>query len=169
MGNRFTVHGTQADEDDLYLTNGGTDVFFDVLTLAGSAIAASPWERNLVLFFADGHRHSRGLDGFDLSALPWTADWPAEKAFLLALLAKAMTRHGWHLLTYDPPYALDYLRRYRAMVDGLAAPVPVRRPWRLGDWRVPPPAEFLERCPAHGIYQGQLGCRCCDPQIQPLP
>jgi hypothetical protein len=64
---------------------------------------------------------------------------------------------------------MDSLRRYRTMVDGLAAPVPVRRLWRWGDWRVPPPAEFLERCPVHGIYRGELECRLCDPEIQPLP
>ncbi|GAA4315866.1 hypothetical protein ACFQY7_08070 [Actinomadura luteofluorescens] len=27
----------------------------------------------------------------------------------------------------------------------------------------------LERCPEHGIYQGMLGCRLCDPTLQPLP
>ncbi|WP_329089870.1 hypothetical protein OG979_36355 [Actinomadura citrea] len=167
MGNTFEALGTSGG--DLYLSNGGTDVFFDVLTLAGCALAESVWESNLVLLFADGHRLGRGTDGFDLNSLPWTADWPAEKAFLLRVLDLAMTRHGWGLLTYEPPFALDYLRRYRAMVDGWPAPVAVGTPAARPDWSVPPPPGFLERCPEHGIYQGMLGCRLCDPTLQPLP
>ena len=132
-------------------------------------MAASAWERNLVLHFADGHRWSRGLDGFDLSELPWTADWPAERAFLITVLHKALTRHGRHLPAYDPPYALSHLRTYRAMVDGRPGPVPVPRGPRWGDWRVPPPADLLQPCPLHGVYQGRLGCRRCDPHIQPVP
>lgn len=167
MGNTFEALGTSGG--DLYLSNGGTDVFFDVLTLAGCALAESVWESNLVLLFADGHRLGRGTDGFDLNSLPWTADWPAEKAFLLRVLDLAMTRHGWGLLTYEPPFALDYLRRYRAMVDGWPAPIAVGTPATRPDWSVPPPPGFLERCPEHGVYQGMLGCRLCDPTLQPLP
>ncbi|MGI5200795.1 hypothetical protein ACQEU6_04230 [Spirillospora sp. CA-108201] len=167
MGNTFEALGTS--EGDLYLSNGGTDVFFDVLTLAGCALAGSAWESNLVLLFADGHRMSRGWDGFDLNSLPWTANWRAEKAFLLRVVDLAMTRHGWDLLTYDPPFALDYLRRYRAMVDRWPAPAAVETPATRPDWSVPPPPEFLRRCPEHGVYEGALSCRLCDPALQPLP
>ncbi|GAA3933776.1 hypothetical protein GCM10023085_13830 [Actinomadura viridis] len=169
MGNRFTAYGTRASEHLLYLSNGSTDVFFDVLTLAGCALAETPWQRNLVLHLADGHRIGRGFDGFDLSELPWTEDWPEEKAFLLEVVDKALTRYGWDRLAYDPPYAQGDLRRYRAMVAGLPAPVPVRRPAAWGDWRVPPPPAELERCAVHDIYEGRLGCRLCDPELVPLP
>ncbi|MFF5258357.1 hypothetical protein ACFY4C_05385 [Actinomadura viridis] len=169
MGNRFTAYGTRVPEDVLYLSNGSTDVFFDVLTLAGCALAATPWQRNLVLHLADGHRLGRGVHGFDLSELPWTEDWMEEKAFLLEVIDKAITRYGWERLAYHPPYARDDLRRYRAMVEGLPAPVPVRRSAARGDWRVPPPPASLARCAVHDIYQGLLGCRLCDPDLVPLP
>ncbi|GGQ43425.1 hypothetical protein BKA00_002319 [Actinomadura coerulea] len=167
MSNTFKALGTPVG--NLNLSNGGTDVFFDVLTLAGCALAESAWESNLVLLFADGHRIGRGTDGFDLNELPWTANWPAEKAFLLRVVDLAMTRHGWDLLAYQPPFAPDYLRRYRAMVDGWRAPIPVRTPATRPDWTVPPPPEYLERCPKHALYNGMLGCRLCDLTIQPLP
>ncbi|TDD79501.1 hypothetical protein E1293_23175 [Actinomadura darangshiensis] len=122
-----------------------------------------------MLLFADGHRIGRGTDGFDLNSLPWTADWPAEKAFLLRVLDLAMTRRGWELLAYDPPFAMDYLHRYRAMVDGWPAPIAVVTPAAREDWRVPPPPAYLAPCPEHGIYQGMLGCRLCDLNIQPPP
>ena len=76
----------------LRLSIGSTDVFFDVLTLAGCALtaaAASPraltqvaWEQHLVLHFADGHRLGMGNAGFDLSRIPWTPGWRGEKCFV---------------------------------------------------------------------------------------
>lgn len=48
-------------------------------------------------------------------------------------------------------------------------PVPVRASAPRPDWTVPPPSEQLEHCPEHGIYQGMLGCRLCDPTLRPLP
>lgn len=112
MANRFTAAGPPPDDTGLRLSNGGTDVLFDVLTLAGCALAETAWEHHLVLHFADGHRTGRGTSGFDLSELPWTADW--------------------------------------------------------GDWRTAPQPELLARCPAHDLFQGELGCRLCDPDIQPI-
>jgi hypothetical protein len=61
------------------MSNGSTDVFFDVLTLAGCDLARTAWEQNLVLFFADGHRVGMGASGFDLAELPWTGSWPASR------------------------------------------------------------------------------------------
>jgi hypothetical protein len=167
VSNSFTADGSPPGAG-LRLSNGGTDVLFDVLTLAGSALAETAWERNLVLHFADGHRVSRGASGFDLSELPWTSDWQAEKAFFLRMIDTALSRHGWDRLRYDPPYATADLAAYRAMVAQFR-PVPVTTPspdW--GDWRTAPRPEQLARCPAHDVFQGELGCRLCDPEIQPI-
>jgi hypothetical protein len=165
VGNCFSADGSSADCTELYLSNGGTDVFFDVLTLAGCDLAETPWQQNLILHFADGHRHSRGLDGFDLSELPWTSDWRSEKAFVLRVIETAAKRHGWDRLAYDPPHVADYLATYEAMLAGFT-PVPVDPPaW--GDWTKPPSPDHLTRCPSHHIYQGTVGCRLCDTSIQP--
>ena len=104
MSNRFTAGGSPPDGTGLRLSNGGTDVLFDVLTLAGSALAETAWS----------------------------------------------------------------LATYRAMVARFT-PVPATAPspnW--GDWRVAPRPELLARCPAHDLFQGELGCRLCDPDIQPI-
>ncbi|MEE6257579.1 hypothetical protein [Plantactinospora sonchi] len=166
MANTFFAEGSTGP-GRLTLSNGATDVFFDVLTLAGCAIAETPWQRHLALFCADGHRLDRGCAGFDLGELPWTPDWPAEKSFFLRLIDMAATRHGWDLLRYEPPYASNYLAAYRRMVDGYR-PVPAESS-EAGDWREPPAPELLERCDTHHIYQGQFGCRLCDPELQPEP
>jgi hypothetical protein len=168
VANSFTADGSPPDGARLRLSNGGTDVLFDVLTLAGCALAATAWECHLVLHFADGHRIGRGTSGFDLSELPWTPDWPAEKAFFLRMIDTALDRHGWDQLRYDPPYAAASLAAYRAMIAPFT-PVPATAPSPgRGDWRTAPRPELLARCPAHGLFQGELGCRLCDPEIQPI-
>jgi hypothetical protein len=165
VGNRFTAHGSSAERDELYLSNGGTDVLFDVLTLAGCDLAKTAWEQNLVLYFADGHRLGMGTAGFDLSDIPWTANWRAEKAFFLRMIDMAASHRGWDRLRYDPPYAADWLAIYHAMVAGFV-PAPAAVP-DLPIWRTAPREELLARCGRHDICQGELGCRLCDPSIQP--
>jgi hypothetical protein len=168
VANRFTAAGSSPDDTGLRLSNGGTDVLFDVLTLAGCARAETAWEQHLVLHFADGHRIGRGTSGFDLSELPWTMDWAAEKAFFLRMIDTALDRHGWERLRYDPPHAAASLATYQAMVEQFT-PVPATGPslsW--GDWRTEPRPELLARCSAHDLFQGELGCRLCDPDIQPI-
>src|ERR1700722_4259840 len=101
---------------EVRMSNGSTDVFFDVLTLAGCDVARTAWEQNLVLYFADGHRTGMGASGFDLAELPWTANWPAEKQFFLQLIDTAAGRHGWDWLAYDPPFVAAQLAAYRDML-----------------------------------------------------
>jgi hypothetical protein len=163
VGNIFTADGSPVDLD---LTNGGTDVFFDVLTLAGCALAETPWQQNLVLRFADGHRAGRGTDGFDLREVPWTEDWRAERAFFLRVVDTAARRYGWDRLRYDPPFASAYMAEYHGMLDGYR-PRPVEAP-EWGDWRTPPTPELLARCPKHDLYEGEYGCRLCGARIQPI-
>ena len=159
MGNTFG-----AGPHDLYLSNGATDVFLDVLTLAGCALARTPWEQRLALFFADGQRWGAlGTAGFDLEELPWSDAWPAERAFLLRVVDLALTRHGWDRLSYEPPYAIGYLTGYRELAAGFT-PAPAGP----SAWREPPDGALLARCPLHELYVGEYGCRLCDPDVQPM-
>jgi hypothetical protein len=160
VGNWFGVGDTPGGPE-LGLSNGGTDVLFDVLTLAGCHLARTTWEQHLILMFATCHRAGRGTSGFDLIDLPWTADWPAEKAFFLAVLDLAAGRYRWDELGYDPPYAHGNVTHYRDMVAGFTP-----RPALSGegpdgvDWSTPPDPEDLQRCERHGLYVGAYpGCR----------
>lgn len=144
MANCFGVDETPGGPE-LALSNGGTDVLFDVVTLAGCRLARTRWEQHLILMFATGHRAARGVTGFDLAELPWTADWPAEKAFFLTVLDLAADRYRWDELGYDPPYAHDDVKRYRDMVAGFTprAALPGEGPDGV-DWSDP----LLRRLPA---------------------
>lgn len=158
MGNRFTAHGSSAERDELHLSNGGTDVLFDVLTLAGCDLAETAWEQNLVLYFADGHRLGMGTSGFDLSDLPWTAKWRAEKAFFLRMIDTAASRHGWDRLRYDPPYAAGWLAVYHAMLAGFV-PVRLRRRICRAGVRHPEKSCWLAAVPMTST-KGNSGAAC---------
>ena len=166
MGNIYSV--SRADTGlDLDLSNGGTDVFLDVMTLASCPLAHTPWQQNLALLFADSQRFDYGFAGFALDELPWTEDASEEHRFLLAVIDKALSRHGWTLLTYDPPYAQSYLETYRTMVRSFTPAPAVSK--HFGDWRAAPDADLVRRCPKHDIFQGLAGCRLCDTNLQPAP
>lgn len=166
MGNSFGTR--QGQGRDLYLTNGGTDVFFDVMTLAGSALAQADWDQHLVLFFADGQRRGFGWAGFDLADLPWSADFTRQRRFILDVIDRALERYGWDRLSYDPPNAAATLERFREMVADFVPHVD-DVPADLGEWELPPPPEFLERCPEHRIFVGEHGCRLCEGTVSSGP
>jgi hypothetical protein len=163
MANDFGV-GETPGGPALDLSNGGTDVLFDVLTLAGCHLARTTWEQHLILMFANRHRSDRGTSGFNLAELPWTADWPAEKSFFLAVLDLAAGRYRWDELGYDPPYAHDYVTRYRAMLAGFTPRAALSSDGPDGaDWSALPDPENLRLCEQHGLYVGYYtGCRLED-------
>jgi hypothetical protein len=156
VANRITARGA-AGPVELALSNGSTDVLFDVLTLAGSTYARTPWEQHLVLHFADGHRVSRGCAGFDLDDLPWSDDWPQERAFLERMIAAARSGLGWDRLGYRPPLVGDQLTVLAAMVSGFSPLQPAGQ----GEWGAPPDDDEIALCPRHAVYAGELGCRLC--------
>jgi hypothetical protein len=165
VGNWFSTDHT-VGAPGLDLSNGGTDVLFDVLTLAGCRLASTPWSQNLVLSFADGQRIGRGDSGFALVDLPWTDDWAQQKVFFLDLLALAAEQYGWERLAYDPPYAVDYVNRFRELLAEFTPTLGLVANGK--DWRLPPSPELLARCPRHDLYVVQFGCLLCDHEIQPI-
>jgi hypothetical protein len=64
-------------------------------------------------------------------------------------------------LGYDPPFAAAQLAAYRDMLASFT-PAPPAAPGEP-DWDQPPPPGHLARCPTHDLFQGELGCRLCDP------
>ncbi|WEO96029.1 hypothetical protein A6P39_019415 [Streptomyces sp. FXJ1.172] len=116
MGNTFYGGG-----DGLYLSNGGTAAFVDVLMLAVSDLVEEPWDYRFAALLAlqDQNVMGRGAVGFDLEDIDWGAS-PEEQArnkdFVLRVTDLALNRHRWDELDYNPAFAADYLRRFRAMV-----------------------------------------------------
>jgi hypothetical protein len=116
VGNTFHGGG-----DGIYLSNGGTAAFVDVLMLAVTDLVEEPWDYRFAALLAlqDQNVMGRGAVGFDLEDIDWGAS-PEEQAqnkdFVLRVTDLALNWHRWDELDYDPVFAADYLRRFRAMV-----------------------------------------------------
>ncbi|MGW1994926.1 hypothetical protein [Embleya sp. NPDC001921] len=105
----------------LDLTNGGTEVFVEVMMLAVSLLAREPCEYRFAALMAaqDQNMVGRGCVGFDLDEIAWgsTAEGQAEvRGFILRTIDLAAREHRWDELGYEPPYVHGYLRRFRVMV-----------------------------------------------------
>ncbi len=100
----------------------------------------------------------RGCVGFDLAEIDWgggTSERARAREFVLSVIDLALRRHRWDELGYDPPFARDYLRRYRTMVESFdmsTAPAP----------RFPDPAEAATAsCVRHRILTGLPHWEAC--------
>ncbi|MGW2027430.1 hypothetical protein [Streptomyces decoyicus] len=109
-------------EQSLHLSNGGTEVFIDVLMLAVSDLAGDMWDYRFaaLLSLQDQNVMGRGAVGFDLQDIAWGATphrRARSKGFVLRATALALSRHRWNDLGYDPPFTQDYLHQFQAMVE----------------------------------------------------
>ncbi|MET9519445.1 hypothetical protein [Streptomyces sp. NPDC002994] len=117
MGNTFG-----AGQQSLYLSNGGTEVFIDVLMLAVSDLVEDVWDCRFaaLLTLQDQSIMGRGAVGFNLEDIDWGTT-PQERSrsrdFVLCATTLAMSRHRWSELDYEPPFAQNYLRQFKDMVE----------------------------------------------------
>ncbi|WP_330182043.1 hypothetical protein OHB26_37905 [Nocardia sp. NBC_01503] len=161
MGNHFSADALGLD---IYMTNSSTDVFCDVIALAGSSMTRTVWQQHLVLHFCDLERFRAGISGFDLAELPWTQDHQAEQDFFLVLLDRANRRTGWEKLHYTP--SIDYnLGAFIQMLTRFR-PTPTISS-DFGNWTSAPKPYLLDRCLRHKVFRGEFGCRLCDTWTQP--
>jgi hypothetical protein len=158
MGNRIT---NDAAGLSLKLNNGGTSVLLSVLLLAGSDLAQSEWERELMTWFA-GHDQAifgLGVVGFDVHEIAWTrAGLQEQKAFVLKMIELALTRHRWDALGYDPPYAHEYLATLRKLIEAVTRDS--IRPDT--NWQSQARPEVLAKCARHEVYVHAWGCLICN-------
>ena len=161
MGNIIATRD-QPPERWVRLSNGATDAVLGVLVIAGSDLAATPWQRRLISWLAgrDQTIFGRGAVGFDLEDLGWSkADFAAEQEFLRRVIATAATGHRWAALGYEPrrEVVIEHLARLDALVRDLphgAADQPTDRFWPDGD-----PTAL---CPAHRVLLHPDGCLLCN-------
>ncbi|MER7394487.1 hypothetical protein ABT381_03070 [Streptomyces sp. NPDC000151] len=159
----------KAGDKDLDLTNGGTKVFIDVLTLAVSDLVEDPWDYRFagLLSLQDQNVMGRGGVGFDLRDIDWGAT-PQQRArskqFVLRAANLALTRHRWYELDYDPPYAEGYLRRFIDMMASFTPPAEPRPdslfPCEDDDW----PHAAIASCVRHRVLSALPmwnGCIFC--------
>jgi hypothetical protein len=170
MGNIITLHPGHAAMDEwLDMNNGLTAVFISVLALAGSDLAQTDREKELIVWLAEHDQAvvGRGTVGFAISELPWTeTGFAAEQAFLLRVIESAQARTGWERLAYTPheAWTLDALAHFHRLVRAFtpAHLDPTSYPrWLDADPACAVPAGF-PRCPTHHVLLHWQGCVVCN-------
>ncbi|MER5971525.1 hypothetical protein ABT112_17640 [Streptomyces sp. NPDC002055] len=158
MGNVFDG----GDGRSLYLSNGGTEVFVDVLMLAVSDLAATPWHFRFasLVTLQDQNMMGRGTVGFSLEDIDWSPSPEQAREFVLRAIDLALTGHRRDELGYDPPHVDHYLRDFRDLVAAFRAP---DEPRDQGEF--PGPEEALvASCVRHRLLSGLPhwdGCLLC--------
>lgn len=157
MGNLITNNKANLD---LQLSNGATSVLISVLILAGSDLAQSRWEQELVTWMAEHDQSIFGLGivGFDINEIAWSPEeFEQQKSFLLNMITKAHQRYRWEQLDYDPPYAEEQLLALQHLVELFTVEMIV--PNQLWNWYQEP--EKFEKCSLHNVYRHANGCPIC--------
>ena len=157
MGNLISNERTG---EYLQLTDGATTVLFSVLLLSGSDVAQTKWEQDFVAWLAE-HDHTilgPGMVGFDINDIAWTQEeFSEQKRFVLKVIHKAMKKHRWEALPYEPPFVLESLTKLRDMVDHYQQSAARRdKAWQM-EYQLEPP----RKCPQHAIYEHSQGCFIC--------
>jgi hypothetical protein len=162
MGN----HITSKRSTDLLLdmSNGGTDVVLSVLTLAGTALATTDWERRFVAWLAEHDQAFFGLGvvGFDLDTVPWGEEWPAHKDFFLRVIDLARSGFRYGDLGYDPPFVKAQLVKLRSIVESVNEAVVSALALPFEHLEEP-----VERCEDHDVYRHAYGCILCSDEVPP--
>ncbi len=155
---------------DIQMSNGLTDVFFNVLVLSGSALARTDSERRLVVWLAekDQSRMGYGAIGFDLFEIPWALDtFEVDKNFLLQAVAAARNWLNWEKLGYHPneDALFPCLDQFAKLISGID--IDKIQPNSLEEWLAEADASDpvmcgFPMCPKHQALLSVFGCHICN-------
>lgn len=170
MGNTIALDPYTPAQDCIHMSNGLTDVFFNVLVLSGSSLARSVSEKQLVVWLAE-HDQSRvglGSVGFDLLEMPWTPEnFERDKAFLLQTVSAARNRLNWEKLDYHPNEetlfpCLDGFARLVSEMDASRIQPENLRAWLAQSSAADPIKRGFPLCPRHQTLLSIFGCHICN-------
>lgn len=145
------------------VSNGGMAVLISVLLLSGSDLATTAWEQTLMTWLAEHDQGVFGLGmvGFDIDEIAWQPQqFLHQRAFVLRMIDRAIVRHRWEVLGYDPPFVHEYLQVLRQQVEQY--PADGRALAKQWQWRAEPTG--FSKCPVHQVYMHAHGCAICNDQ-----
>ena len=172
MSNNFMVHSKSPVEDWFCLGNAASDELLHALTLAGSALAETEREKQLIIWLTENHTYICGYGnvGFRIENMPWTkAGFESEKAFILRCIDAAKTKLWWDRRKYplDEELVIPWLESFGKLVEQMT--VEYVNEDELNEWLSWFPEigkEYILRdfptCERHkGMLVSLYGCRLC--------
>ena len=168
MSNRFSVRRNDPPEEQITVSDLGTDVLISVLVLAGSALAETDSQKCLTVWIAEHDRKiGAGFIGFSISEMPWEPEtFDADRQFMVRVCDAASKHTGWNTLAVLPRESelFPILGWFRKRFVRLK-PEDID-PYARGDWEddMEPDDPVLcgfPRCEKHGALLTCLGCQVC--------
>ncbi len=166
MANRITCNA-RPELPAIQMQNGLTDVFMEVLAIAGSALAQTRSEQAFASWIASRDQAVLGLGavGFDIAEMPWhVATFAEDRNFLIRAITAAESKVGWEKLGYEPKedWLMPCLTRLRTLVSAFG-------PHNIGASGTAIHSTFSEsdlgRCEKHGIIMHAYGCPVCNRSV----
>ncbi|MBD5510601.1 MAG: hypothetical protein HDR08_05030 [Lachnospiraceae bacterium] len=170
MSNIISFNGKVTSGDDsLVMSNGGTDVFINILALSGAAIAQTESEKRLMVYLSEKDQTvGRGCVGFAIIEMPWDKEtFEADKSFMIKVINGARNKIGWEKLDYSPneEFVLHYLDTFENLINRMT--IDDIREESLENWLAaaeagdPISCEF-PRCKKHNTFLTCFGCQICN-------
>ena len=170
MSNIISFDGKVASDDDsLVMSNGGTDVFINILALSGAVIARTESEKRLMVYLSEKDQIvGRGCVGFDIVEMPWDKEtFEEDKKFIIKVVNGARNRIDWEQLDYSPneEIVLRYLDTFENLINRMT--VDDIREDSLNDWLSKSEADDpvycdFPRCEKHNTFLTCFGCQICN-------
>ena len=157
-------------DEDIFCSNGLTDMLLTAIGLSGSGLAVDEDEKNLIVWLMqrDQNRMGRGTVGFDITELPWKKDkFEQQRAFLLKTLEAVRGKTGWETLDYEPndKMLFDRIKDLEKMLKKISVDdIDEENTWEWlkedEDGSCIPTG--YPKCPQHGILLSIFGCLACN-------
>lgn len=168
MANIFSFRRNDPPEENISISNMGTDVLIDILVLAASALAETNSQRQLAVWLAErDQRVGSGTVGFCIADMPWdAASFDADRDFMVRVTDAASKRTGWEKLSYHPNAdhlmpMLGWFRKCFVRLKPEDINPNVLTQWLADMDEDDPVPNGFPRCARHGLYLSWLGCRIC--------
>lgn len=170
MGNRICFDDNSSSADDsMKMSNGGTDVFINILALSGSELAKTDSEKRMIVYLSEKDQVvGQGTVGFCITDMPWDKEtFSEDKAFMIKVIQGARNRLGWEKLGYQPNEEIIslYLGDFERLINRMS--IEDIREDALNDWLSQADADDpvyngFPRCEKHGTFLTCLGCQVCN-------
>ncbi len=171
MPNIFSVRQSDPPEEQIKISDAGTDALIAALVLAGSQLAVSDHQKQLIVWLAEHDRRlGTGFLGFCIADMPWSPDtFPQDRAFMVRVVDAASEERGWETLGIQPdamqlrPILGWFRKRFvRFQAEDIA-------PHARDDWfddmeDDDPVRTGFPQCEKHHAFLSYLGCQVCHMQ-----
>lgn len=169
MQNIFSFRRDDASEEQISISDLGTDVLLDVLVLAGSALAETESQKRLTVWLAEHDRKiGSGSVGFCIANMPWDAEsFEDDRRFMVRVTDAASQKTGWQKLNYWPNAErlmpmLGWFRKCFMRLKPADIDPKYLTAWLSGLDDDDPTLAGFPKCEKHGALLTWCGCRICN-------